>query len=116
MRWRSGQPGSPYIIGRGRFFGVMSLYCWIVDYVVQFRFFLSELCRFEDSAEFPPCIFTFQFLAYIINGLSFAFICALLERSGEIVVRLRVGTHCEVSPVASRVPRIWRVTKVVSEL
>ena len=79
---------------------------------VRFRFGLS---RFEDSAEFPSCI-SYVVSAYIKTYLSFPpLFCAIVERSSEIVVRLRVGTHCAVSPVAPRVPRIRGVTKVVSE-
>ena len=37
----------------------------------------------------------------------------MLKDPGEIVVRLRVGTHCAVSPVALRVPRIRGVTETL---
>ena len=76
MRWRSGQPGSPYIIGRGCF--GLCFISLVVDVIVCLDFRIG-LCRFEDSAEFPRCTLLFKSCAYIINVCCFAFICALLE-------------------------------------
>ena len=62
MRRRSGQPGSPYIIGRGRFLGYL-IYV-LLDVIA--RLTLSVVvCRFEDSAEFPRLYSLPSFSAYI---------------------------------------------------
>ena len=79
-------------------------YVFVLRIMLYGLSFVLELCRFEDSAEFPRCTLYISVSAYIKNGLCFAFICALLERSGEIVVKLRVGTHCEVSPSSTPSP------------
>ena len=60
----------------GTFLGYVFV-LWIMLYGLVF---LSELWRFEDSAEFPPCIFAFQFLAYIINDFEFCLYLCLVGK------------------------------------
>ena len=59
------------------------------------------LYGFEDSAEFPSCSSYFSVSAYFKNVLSFRLYLCLVGRSGEIVVKLRVGTHCDTGLAVS---------------
>ena len=77
MRWRSGQPGSPYIIGRGCF--GLCFISLVVDVIVCLDFRIG-LRLFEDSAEFPRCTLYISVSAYIKNILSFRLYLCLVGK------------------------------------